>query len=385
MSMLEFKFQLPTKVYFGENIVTEVLEQNREMLFKKAMIVTSGRSLIAHGYLKELQSILIGLLGKENLVIFDEISSNPKIEEIKRAVHIGRMQEVDVVLGFGGGSAIDAAKAVAVGIPAKEDLEEYLLKGKEPSNCTLPIIAIPTTAGTGSELSKAAIISSSQHQIKTGIRGKCILPQLAIIDVVYTWTVPLKTTMETGFDVLAHAIESYVAVKANMFSEMLSETAIQIVGENLIRLKKNLSDHEARKKMCYASMLMGINLANVGTCLPHRMQYAIGAVTDTSHAAGLLALYPGWIEQEYKVNERKIKKVMSLLGISEPKSPIQARRYFMDFLLEIDSLYNLEDLGIQKKILDVLPIKVTGDLSNDLLGTRIDILKQLFREAMRKE
>ena len=380
--MKDFTLQLSTKVHFGTHIVRKALEQEKEWLAEKVLIVTTGRSLSTYGYLDELQQIVESIVGKGNVVIYDQVSPNPKLEEVKCAVTLGRQYRVKAVIGFGGGSALDAAKAAAVGITAKDDLEEYLLAGKEPSEKTLPIIAIPTTAGTGSELSKAAIISSPQHHIKAGIRGKYVLPCVAIVDAEYTWTVPKKTTIETGFDVLAHAIESYVAVKANLFSEMLSEKAIRLVGENLTLLSQNQENHEAREKMCYASMIMGINLANVGTCLPHRMQYAIGAATDTSHAVGLIALYPAWLMHEYSVNKDKVRRVMALLRCSGTEAPEQVHSGFLGFLEQIDAKRSLPELGIRAEILRALSGQVTGNLANDPLAARQDIVEQIFRDAM---
>lgn len=117
---------------------------------------------------------------------------------MKDAIKIGKQNRVDMIVGFGGGSAIDAAKAVAVGISTDNNIEKYLFEGMTPGEETLPIIAIPTTAGTGSELSKGAIISSVEDKIKTGIRGENILPEIAIVDAYYTHTVPEKYRWKQG-------------------------------------------------------------------------------------------------------------------------------------------------------------------------------------------
>lgn len=288
------------------------------------------------------------------------------------------------MIGFGGGSAIDGAKAAAAGIPLTEDIEECLLGGKEPPEDTLPIIAIPTTAGTGSELSKGAILSSPQHHVKAGIRGKNILPKAAIVDAGYTWTLPERTTMETGFDVLAHGIESYVSVKATLFSEMLSEKAIRIVGECLPLLKNQPNDREAREKMCFASMLMGMNLADVGTCLPHRMQYPIGAATDTSHGAGLMALYPAWIAGEYNVNSDRINHVLHWLGLGQAANAQQAKEKFVNFLQKIEGIYSLKDLGITESMGDSLSSQVSGNLKNDKLAEIPHIIETIYKQSIWK-
>ena len=380
--MTEFTFKLSTKIYFGTHIVKAALEKEKKWLTDKVMIVTTGRSLIECGYLEQLQKVVENIAGQGNVLIFDEVSRNPRLDEVKRAALIGKKQGVKTIIGFGGGSALDAAKAVAVGIASSEDLGTFLLEGKEPPRETLPIIAIPTTAGTGSELSKAAIISSPKHGIKAGIRGKYIFPRAAIVDTAYTWTVPRQITMETGFDVLAHAVESYVAVKANIFSETLSEKAIMLVGENLPLLNADLENDDAREKMCYASMIMGLNLANVGTCLPHRMQYAVGAATDTSHAAGLAALYTSWIMHEYEVNDRKVNHILRMLGLANADTTKQAGEVFSGFLNKVELSYRLSDLGINSGQLSWLEQQVTGNISNDRLAETDGIIGTIFRESL---
>ena len=347
--MKQYYFDLSTKIYYGTEIIKNVIESETDVLKGTILLVSTGGSLKKLGYIEELISYLKTCEKCKNIIVFDKISQNPKLEEVKAGICIGKENNIDVVIGFGGGSAIDAAKAIAVGIPIEEDIEKYLLEGKEPGKETLPIIAIPTTAGTGSELSQGAILSSPKHHFKGGIRGKYILPKIAIVDSKYTWTIPRKIAMETGFDVLAHAIETYMAEKATPFSEMLSEKAICLAAENLTKIFQNEEDYKAREQMCFASMLMGMNLATVGTCLPHRMQYPIGAETDTSHGAGLLAIYPSWIAHEQEVNPQKVDQVMKWLKLGKCDSSLEVKVKFTDFLKQLECNYQLIDLGIISK------------------------------------
>lgn len=385
--MQKFTFELSTKVYFGTDIAEYALGQERELLLGRLMIVTTGRSLIFHGYLAQLLERLEKIRGKsrnsqQSITVYDTISQNPRLEEVQEAVRIGKENNVEIVIGFGGGSAIDAAKAVAVGIPSDDDLDTYLTGGKEPSGEVLPVIAIPTTAGSGSELSRAAILSSTEHHLKAGIRGKNLLPKVAIVDAKYTWTVPWRITAETGFDVLAHGVESYLAEKANSFSEMLSEKAIRIAGEYLPALQDKPDYHEGREKMCFASMLMGMNLANVGTCLPHRMQYPVGAATDTSHGAGLIALYPAWIRYEYEVNQEKVRDVLQWLTGIRPENGQQAQQGIELFLRKINLRYTLRNLGITKNMAEELCSQVTGNLQNDKLAEMPYAVKKVYEDSM---
>ena len=380
--MQNFSLNIKTRIYFGTNITGDALAKEADNISGNIMIVTTGRSLERYGYVKQLSMLLESNSRVEKVNVYDNISNNPKLTEVKDAIRIGKQNRVDMIVGFGGGSAIDAAKAVAVGISTDNNIEKYLFEGMTPGEETLPIIAIPTTAGTGSELSKGAIISSVEDKIKTGIRGENILPEIAIVDAYYTHTVPEKISMETGFDVLAHAVESYVSVKSNIFSEMLSEKAIEIVTECLPEIKADPTNVQAREKICYASMIMGLNLANVGTCLPHRIQYSIGAVTDTSHAAGLIALYPSWLSHEYKVNADKVNRILQLMGLEYVDNENKAMEEFQGFMRSLNLNYNLSGLGITKNELQMLSEKVTGNIRNDKLADEKDIIYTILEESI---
>ena len=162
-----FTFDAPTRIHFGTDITGNALAKEVQWLQGNILIVTTGGSLMRHGYIEQLRNDLLKLAGVGEVYIFDHVSRNPRLEEAQAAAAFGKEKQVAAVIGFGGGSALDAAKAAAVGVAAEDTLEEYLLNGKEPSESTLPIIAIPTTAGTGSELSRGAILSSSNTAAST--------------------------------------------------------------------------------------------------------------------------------------------------------------------------------------------------------------------------
>lgn len=380
--MRSFEFECRTKIYFGTDILKSAIQKSADIIKSNVLIVTTGGSLIRNGYLASLKA-QIEMIARRVLV-YDDISANPELEDIMDAIKLGIDNHIDIVIGFGGGSALDAAKAAALGIGASADLgmmERYLLAEISPDERTLSVIAIPTTAGTGSELSRAAIVSSRRLKIKSGIRGKHMQPCVAIVDASLTWSVPERITMETGFDTLAHAVESYLSVKADEFSETLSEKAIKIVGKNLRLLKGNLDNHEARENMCFASMLMGLNLANVGTCLPHRMQYPIGINTNTTHAAGLIALYPVWLRYEYDVNSDKVKRILELLDISFADEK-DIEKTFRRFQKNLGIDYCLEYLGIKKEDVPLLISQTTGSLGNDKLYANDGMLEKIFAESI---
>lgn len=381
--MKPYQLNIPTTIYYGRGIWKEALEEQKERLKDSIMLVTTGRSLNRLGYVEELMQQIQKNTDAEPLIVFDSISANPRLSEIKEGIRLGRRENVKTIIGFGGGSAIDAAKAIAAGIGEQEEIETLFYQGKEPGENTLPIIAIPTTAGTGSELSKAAILTDEQNKRKRGIRGSALYPKVAIVDAVFTETVPYTITMETGFDVLAHGMETYISRAATPFTKMQSEYAIRLTGQSLSALASDLHDTQARERMAFTSMIMGINLGNSSTCLPHRMQYPLGAHTNTSHGMGLAALYPAWIEKEYDQVPGEIEKMMGLLTGQPIHGREECVKTIYMFIKSIGLHTCLSELGIEKSLLKVMALEVEGNIKNDpaVQGEKGDIFLKLYEAA----
>ena len=371
--MKSYIFEMTTKTYFGNKCVKDAFNKEKEIIGEKALLITSSKTLERIGAVDNLVSWI-----DTEVFRYNNISANPDVSEIREAIKLGKDNGVSSVIGFGGGSAIDAAKACAVGVASDVDIEEYLIKGLSLPDNTLPIVAIPTTAGSGAEISKGAIISSREKGIKSGIRGEKVAPRLSIVDPTYTYTLPFDVTMESGFDVFTHAIESFCSVNSNPFSEILSEKSIKIVGEMLPRLAKDLNDIEARDKMSFASHIMGYNVRNVGNCLPHRLQYPIGVATETSHGAGLISLYPSWIKHEDKVNHVKICQALNWLGANDGDD---AGERIYNWLKALGINRTITELGNKLNAVE-LAGKVSGNLKNDKLSVVKDIVVSIYKESM---
>ncbi|MCM1232453.1 MAG: iron-containing alcohol dehydrogenase [Ruminococcus flavefaciens] len=376
-----YRLDIPTKVYYGRNIWKEALKEEESLLPGNIMIVTTGRSLIRMGYIDELKEQLQAGFHAQKLVIFDKVSANPRISEIKEAAALGRQEGVGTVIGFGGGSALDAAKAAAVSISGEESLEDFFYQGKEPKERLARLVAIPTTAGTGSELSRAAILTDEIQKKKSGIRGNALYPDAAVVDSAFTESVPFKITMETGFDVLAHAVESYVSRAASPYTRMQSESAVRIVGACLPRLASDLGDVRAREQMSFASMIMGINLANAGTGLPHRMQYPVGAHTDTSHGAGLAALYTAWAGYEYQYAKERMETIAGLLTGAEVRGKGACVNAVRQFIKQLELPSSLQKLGVEKSQLAGMASEVSGNIGNDPAAQEENILLKIYEAA----
>lgn len=379
--MDKFAFEIPTKIFFGKGSLQDGLIECKNLFEGTAMIITGINSMKRLGFIEMLELAIKENINLDGVIVFSGISPNPRATEVNEAITMGIKNNVTFVVGFGGGSVIDAAKAVAVGIGANEMIDEYVLNGKPIIKKTLPILAIPTTAGSGSELSKGAIISFPDKKIKAAIRGKKLYPTIAIIDPIYTYQLSKKITCETGFDVFTHATETFISRNSNPYTEMLSLEALKIISKYLLILAENQDDKEAREKMSYASMLMGINLGNSSTCLPHRLQYPIGAKTDTSHSSGLASIYKSWVYHSYEYSEIKFNQIGTILsGVEcvDRRSVINSISIFMEL---IGVNIQLKELGIELNHLNELADNVNGNINSDPASIDKLIVRKIYFSA----
>lgn len=377
-----FNLKIPTQIFFGRGVLEAAAKEATRIGRGNFMLVTTGRSLIANGHLERVIKAFSHNRMIEKPVVFDEVHANPRMSDIRKGIDLGRSKRVTAIIGLGGGSAIDAAKVIAAGLGMERSAMELIAGRIIPDHKTLPIIAIPTTAGSGSELSKAAIITDDIRGIKEGVRGENLYPQIAIVDPSFTDTVPLRVTAETGFDVLAHAMESYVSKAANHFTRMLSVNAVQTVGKYLPALVKNIDNPDARDHMSYAGMMMGINLGNASTGLPHRMQYPVGARTDTSHGYGIAALYPAWIKYEYRYCPEALEQLCSGLTGAGIKGYQDVANVINGFINELKLRNNLREIGIGDEVIPDLVNGVTGNLANDPVMAEDNVIYKIYKESI---
>ncbi len=282
------------------------------------------------------------------------ITPEVPLEEVDSIVK--EIQKPDKIIAIGGGSAIDAAKLLSVcwdGINGTQLFrnEKALPKFK------IPVLAIPTTAGTGAELSFGAIVSDTEKGKKGGVRSGLLQPDHVLIDYQLYNNAPKKLKAETGFDCLTHAIETYCSLVSSPIIKYQSVNAIQTVFSHLRNAIEG--DCESMQKMAISSCLMGLNLAYSSTCLPHRIQYVIGPDTGTSHAQGLIMLYRGWLKEISK--ENIINELTKDLGLSANKFT----ESIIDLKKDLEIDYRLSDYGIKENQVSEIAKKVTGNVQND--------------------
>ncbi len=267
---------------------------------------TAGRIVFGSGTFAQLPAIAAGF-GSRPLVVTGSreqpgvagvrfsIAGEPTIEVIRNGVKAFRDGGCDLVISVGGGSAIDAGKAIAAAAANKGDLLDYLeVIGKgQPLECApWPFIAVPTTAGTGSEVTRNAVLGSKEHGVKVSLRSPLMLPRVAIVDPRLTLGLPPALTASTGLDALTQLIEPYVCARANPVTDALCLDGIRHAAASLRLAYEDGGDEEARAAMAYASLLGGLALANAGLGVVHGFAAPIGGMFEAPHGAVCAAILP---------------------------------------------------------------------------------------------
>ena len=344
-----FSFNVPTKIFFGcgeiKRLATEILPG------KKAMIVISaGNSMKKYGYLDKVIEIL-----KENevdAIVYDKILSNPAKAQVMEAAAICRERGCDMVVGLGGGSTIDSAKAIAVMACNTGDLWDYVQngtgKGHIPTQA-LPIVAISTTAGTGTEADPWAVITNEEKQEKTSLGYQVTYPTLSIIDPEFMVTIPSELTAYQGFDAFFHCVESYISNKASSISDLMAIEAIRLLSKYLPVAVNDGKNLKARAKVALASTLAGLVESTTGCLSQHSMEHAMSALhPDLPHGAGLIALSEQYFEtfrNDCMKRYMKMAEVMTQQKSNRPSDFIDAM-VLMQKECKVHGL-KLSDWGIQ--------------------------------------
>ena len=287
---LNFNMWIPTRILFGADELKNLHRQ--QMPGKKALLaISNGKSTRANGYLAATEEQL-RLAGIES-VVFDRIEANPLKSTVMAGAAAAREHGCDMIVALGGGSVMDAAKAIALMASNDGDLWDYVFGGtgkeQQAGHAPLPLIAITTTAGTGSEVDPWGVVTNEQTHEKIGVEAG--FPVLAVVDPKLMLTVPPKFTAYQGFDALFHSVESYISKFANLASDMYALTAIEHIARNLPRAVANGDDLEARTRVAFGNTLSGVVMCLSATTSQHSMEHAMSAYhQDLPHGAGLIML-----------------------------------------------------------------------------------------------
>jgi alcohol dehydrogenase class IV len=383
-----FEFKCPTRVIFGINVAKDLGDMVRR-LHKESVFLVTDKGLSKSGILNRVTDILktAGI----QYEIFDNVEQNPTVKTVNQGAKVFQKEKNRVILALGGGSPIDAAKAIGVKATHNGNITEYTRHGdKVVQNITPPLIAVPTTAGTGSEVTWVSVLVDSDIKRKIVVPSPFIAPNLALVDPALTLTVPPEISASTGMDALTHAIEGYVSLKSEPISDALALEAIKLISENLRTAVKNGKDINARSNMLLASTLAGMVFINSGLGLVHSMAHALGGRYNIPHGLANAIMLPRVMRYNIVANPLKFASIARTMGekvdgndieIDAEKSVISVFNLSSD----IGIPHSLEELGIDASMVEQLAEDAMDDRGTFPLNPRHPTKEEvieIFRDAL---
>lgn len=358
---MNFEAKAPTtRILFGAGRLGEVAGVVAGLGSRPLLVYGSGsarNSGVLHRLTAQLRRADL------DVAQFGGVRANPGSDQVDAAVEVIGQRRSDVLVALGGGSVIDVAKAAAVGV-VHGPTGPLVGLTLPPDSRALPVVAVPTTAGSGAEVTRGATIFDVERRIRAGIRGDDLFPKVAVVDPELTRGLPRQVGIESGFDALAHAVEGYLATAASPLSEGWATAAVELVAAHLPAVAADCRTAPVREAMCLAALLGGLNVATAGTCLPHRLQQAMASVfaVQPSHGAGLAAVYPAWLRCVESVVPDRCGRLALLLGDGPGLAGSMTR-----LLHRVGLPVNLTELGATATQARALATAVTGRLDNDPL------------------
>ncbi|MCK5129136.1 MAG: iron-containing alcohol dehydrogenase [Clostridiales bacterium] len=385
--MQQFKFYNPTKIHFGAGELNNIAQIVKKYGSKCMLVTTTNEEQVLRPLYDRVKDILAK--GGIDVLHFDEVVPNPTVQGIEKAIDIVKSQGIQVVVAVGGGSSIDTAKAISLFYqPDKIDWNNAYDKFTSPfaeyetiSDPVLPLITVPTTAGTGSELTQAMIISDETTEEKVCIFHNHVFPKESVIDVELTVTMPRRLTAMTGFDAFSHAFESYMRNEASVYTKTIGNKAIENIIYALPRLMEDSTNIELREMMSVAEMFAGISLSNAAATIPHPLSEVIGGIApQIPHGQALASLYPGFVRFQITKTPKKCAEIARLFDtdlknvddiLAASKLPI----FVEEFLKKLGLNKSLTELGVTEEekekmanhfLLGVLPFGTKEELTRIL-------------------
>lgn len=338
--MKEITLMQPQKIVFGTGCMTKFCKDYLAMGYKRLYILTAPilRPMVEKS-LKPLEGIEID--------VYDNINAEPSVSDFKAALAQAKTFGADSVIGVGGGSVLDLAKLVATLLYSEQKVEDLFGIGFVAKRGVW-FACVPTTAGTGSEVSPNAILLDERDNQKKGIVSEHLMANAAYIDPELTWTVPAKVTAETGMDALTHCIEAYTNKFAHPLVDMYALMGIKLIAANLLRAVKDGKDVEAREAMALGSMYGGLCLGPVNTAAVHALSYPIGGEFHKSHGLSNAVLLPTVMRFNIPANTKKYAEIAIACGCEAGANDLETAENGVRFIEQLS-----KDCGIPQSLLEI--------------------------------
>ena len=370
--------------FFGTDCIYQMDEEIANRHFKKGFIITDN-GLISCGVYQKVSDNLVK--NKIPSVMFSDITPDPTIRDVKNAYNEFKRSGADFILAIGGGSPIDTAKAVSIIASNPKYADIVSLGGhKDDLNPPIPVIAVPTTAGSASEVSKSFVITDEVTGKKIVCFNDKVLPVETFIDAGLMVTLPDIITLSSGFDALSHAIESLISKNANILTKTLAREAIKIIVKNLPKCYDDPEDLDARENMAYAQYMAGLSYSNSGLGIAHSIAHAIGGKYHIQHGIALAMVLPAVLKfNMYSDSVTEYKAIAEAFNIETDSKPdIEIARMAVKEIEKFKNDFNipkkLSDYGVREEDLDILAVNAFEDActsSNPREATMTDIYSLL--------
>ncbi len=382
--MEEFSFSVPQNIVAGRKTIEKLPEIAAKLGGKKAFII-SGPHLNKIGAVAACEALL-KKAGIESAA-FTDCEGNPSVETVEKATAIFQKSGADFIVAYGGGSPMDVAKAVGVVAKYGGSITDYEGAHKVPGDI-IPLIAIPTTAGTGSEVTAFSVITDHSRQYKLTVFSYKILPTYAILDADLITTVPAGVAAACGMDALIHALEAYISTAASPFSDAMAEKAMELIGGHIRRYVANRGDLEAAQAMLVGSLFAGIafSFARLGNV--HAMSHPVSAHFNVAHGVANAILLPTIVEYNALADHGKYRKIYNYIA----EIPL-GEDEFESFMLA-DEIRDLNDIlgipatlgevGVKAEAIPAMAADAmkSGNIAVDPRSAKLEDIEMLYRKAM---
>jgi alcohol dehydrogenase class IV len=391
--MKQFTYFQPTEIRFGRGRLSEVGEAVKQYGTRCLMVTVSAEGSPVFGPLFErVKTYLKG----DGVTVehFDGVVPNPTIDCITEGAEMAKAFGADVILGVGGGSSMDSAKGIAVEATHAGTAWDYRWCSEtQPTDKTLPIVAVTTTSGTGSEVTQVAVLTNPAEKDKSAIYSSLIYAKTAIVDPELMVTVPTHVTASTGFDVFTHAFESYLHPNASPYTDLMALEAIRLVAEHLPSAVENGENMAAREAMAWANTMAGLCIANAGVTLPHGIGMTIGGYAPhVMHGEALAVTYPEFTRYTYPYAVEQFANMGRLFdpSLTEEPDEIVAEKSceaLDTFLKRIGMWLSLEGLKVPEEDVAVIAdhSQVLPDYENNPRVATRDEIYTMLKNSYRRQ
>jgi alcohol dehydrogenase len=383
-SPVSYQVSLPQIIRFGAGVLDTLGSEAAKLGAKKALIVTDA-GVFQSGLVQPVKEQLSKVAAVD---IFPEAEPEPSLSGLNKSARKLKKGNYDIIIGVGGGSSIDTAKGLAVLLAHNGQGEDYIGTDKIPG-AGITLIAIPTTAGTGSEVTNIAIFSDTEKELKVGMISNYLLARMALVDPVLTYSCPRGVTAASGIDALVHTIECYTSLKANNFTDAIAIRAMQLISSNLKAAVNDGRNKDARCAMAEGAMLAGIAFSNSGVAAVHALAYPLGARFHVSHGAANGLLLPHVMKCNLTADPTRYAFVAGILGgQTEGLTPLAAANLGVEavktLVKDIGITNRLRDLNVPKDALEdmaVATMSVTRLLANNPKALTLDDVRGIWQDA----